>query len=184
MGWTGHFCYFCPKGQERIDFVVEKEGLNWEDEFHKVEVLKAVLRGARIWFVSRCTMKKTGESYVIVSLALTHYESKDGWLYVKIMDETCGPHFYDCPKNLIDLCTEPRNDWSKEWREECERKRKARKLSDLPFGTVIEVHTKDNPRLTVFRTYTGLRWYINEEKHYRMTAKHINQIGWHVVSKP
>lgn len=181
MGWCGHRMFYCPKGKERINIVIQEEGLNWEDEFRKVEVLKSALRGTRIWFAIRCTIKKTGETYVMATLAMTNYDPRQCWFYIKMVDETCGPCYYDCPKSILDMLSEPRNEWSKNWREGCEEARKKLKLSDLPFGTVIELHDRDHIRLMVFKTYTGLRWYVNEEKHYRMTAKSVNACGWHVV---
>lgn len=182
MGWTGIYAPFCPKGQERVNFVIEREGLNWENEEQKCEVLKSALVGAHIWFAIKCTRKDTGWSHVFAAVALTNYDPKEKYFYIKLVEESSGPYHYDCPKGILNMLSEPENDWAREWREKCIKSRaQGSKLSKLPFGTVMELHNAEKTRVYVYKKWDGGRWYVNCDRAVRYSAKYINQVGYHVV---
>jgi hypothetical protein len=52
-----------------------------------------------------------------------------GDISFKTMDESMGPHFYDCPESILSLLTAPVNSYASSWREKCRAMISARKLA-------------------------------------------------------
>ena len=52
------------------------------------------------------------DSFIYLALL----QKDDGCWGYKDMDESMGPHYYDCPLTLLKLC-EPSNQYAREWRE-------------------------------------------------------------------
>jgi len=57
------------------------------------------------------------ESGVVAHVAIT--SRRDGEFSVKYVCETTEPFYYDCPKSILKLLSEPLNDNARNWREKC-----------------------------------------------------------------
>lgn len=77
------------------------------------EVLQASKVGST-WYVA-ARLKGTEEVLAFVFLTQTR---NGEWGY-KDMDETMGPNEAKAPVGLLDLLTEPKNDYAARWRERC-----------------------------------------------------------------
>lgn len=180
MGWTGHYIGENPKGKERLAEVIHQEGLNWENETRKCEVVDSALVGSVCYFAIRCTCKDTGETKVIGTVCLTKFNK--GWFYIKCMDETMGPVEDKCPKRIINLLSPTDSEFALNWRKRClTRNSRQRMLHLLPMGTKIQLHCSGNP-VFVVTTYAGRRMYLNEERTMRATPQCINRCGYTVLA--
>lgn len=59
--------------------------------------------------------------FAVVCLTRWNPKARDGYIFAyKDMDESCGPHESQCPARILDLLTEPVNDYAREWRARCQ----------------------------------------------------------------
>lgn len=63
------------------------------------------------------------EGHTLAAVIL--FEQTDRDTRYKFMDETVGPYYYDCPKEILDLLSPPMNDYAALWRAKVEAKNKA-----------------------------------------------------------
>lgn len=184
MGWSSRYYGYAPKGKARIEAIINDEGLNAETEERKWEVLDSALRGTTAYFACRITNKQTGETKVFATVALTAMDK--GWFAIKLMDETCGPYSYDCPKRILDLLDPPSNDWAKEWRQKCEERRQNKdELSTLPLGTKVKLKNYAQPGdwiITVCK-YRGRRAYIDWLHSTKFTPRSIRSWGYTIYEE-
>lgn len=62
-----------------------------------------------------------------------------GWGQKWISEEE-GPYYYDCPKSILDLCTEPTNEYAQKWREQVRQYHEKRKNRAQPApGVVVRI---------------------------------------------
>lgn len=87
MGWWGRYVGIAPNGQARIDYVINEEGMNAEDERFIWKTLASSIKGAVIYFAIERTEKATGDRIVFANVCLTRME-KNGYLMIKSMDES------------------------------------------------------------------------------------------------
>ncbi|MBA4307720.1 DUF6927 domain-containing protein [Sphingorhabdus buctiana] len=58
--------------------------------------------------------------FAVVCLTRWNPKARDGYIFAyKDMDESCGPNECQCPARILDLLTEPANDYAREWRARC-----------------------------------------------------------------
>lgn len=104
MGWT-----FTPSFtkadlvKERTDRAIKRFTGTGGAEI-ETEVLDHSLRGNRLWKLVR--YKKHGKEEVFIALDLLAYDKRHGAGY-KDMEESSGPHVYDCPLKFLDRAPEP-----------------------------------------------------------------------------
>lgn len=79
----------------------------------------------------------------IVGVVIRTYV-RDGNFGYKIIDETCGPCYYDCPKSILDVLTETDSKYAIEWRKKCYETAKQVSISKLPIGTEIQFSYNGN----------------------------------------
>ena len=143
MGWTEYHAPCYKNG--KIDRRAEMDTYyNWEDENHKVEVLKSSMVGSTYYAAVKSINKTNGYEGVNAVICLTSTNIKDYFNFAyKDMDESCGPYKYDCPKGILDLLTPTENEYALEWRRQCYENLAAKKnpnaFNKLPVGTVIKV---------------------------------------------
>lgn len=77
------------------------------------------------------------EQEVIGVVILTYINKKNRFGY-KVISETCGPCYYDCPKPVLDVLTPTDSAYAQEWRRKCYDRLLKPSLSKLPIGTEIE----------------------------------------------
>ena len=56
----------------------------------------------------------------------------------KIISETSGPCYYDCPNSILTCLSPTTSQWAKEWREKCVKNNDLPKLNKLPIGAEIQ----------------------------------------------
>lgn len=107
MGYWGQPIKY---GEKNIDAVIRRE-FSGDD----VEVID---KASRKWdSVHYLAVRLKKLERVVAFVCVTRIN--EGYLDIKVMDESCGPCCYDAPKRLINKLSEPMNDWAKEWRETC-----------------------------------------------------------------
>jgi hypothetical protein len=105
MGWTGGELQGPFTCRAAIEFDLGAE--------FAARVIDTVRYGTVIYAAVRSRDEK--EVFGLVLLA----ERRDGILYTKPISEDMGPAEDRCPARILDLLTEPSNDWARQWRERC-----------------------------------------------------------------
>ena len=102
MGW------FYTHGASRRDIIKEQITLGQDHE-----VLRHCCRGNVLWAVIHTRKAGLDQTWIYCGLM---QRSQEGWGY-KPMDESMGPCYLTCPLSYIEQCSEPVNDWAREWRD-------------------------------------------------------------------
>ncbi len=89
------------------------------DELANVSASSAVLAhrtiGSRLWLLAQAhTGTLAGRKWI----GLTLIECRGGEAVVKCLDETLGPHYYDCPLSYLARADEPLGPHAGPWREQ------------------------------------------------------------------
>lgn len=116
----------------------------WDEERSSCRVLKSCMKG-RVWYgACEYTNHTTHETKVFGSVCLTDTDKDDYCHFsIKMMDESMGPCYNDCPVSIINLLTPTENEAANRWRKCCveayERShKKLKKLNELPIGSTIK----------------------------------------------
>lgn len=117
-------------------------------------MLESRVVGGHHWY-----LYSTPEGAKTIGLNLIKGGGRDGWGY-KGLDETMGPCEVNCPLALLAKADEPRNDYSRAWREKVRAYHAARKA-------------KPEPETGMRVTYCG--------HEYRLHTPAGPRKGWHVV---
>ena len=156
MGWTSYHVepVYKRKGYS-IDRKAECDKLfncDMVKNLGKYEVLKSSMSGSTYYAaVKRTTFATETEAEkvdIFAAVVLTGVNNKDYFNFsYKDMSESMGPHYYDCPKTILDLLTPTDSEFANEWRKLCYEKLKKKNnpdaLSNLPIGSVIK-YTRPN----------------------------------------
>ena len=200
MGWTSYHATHYKNG--KVDRKAEcdayfMEGLN-RNHFN---VLKSSMVGSTYYAavspLKRSNGKDDNGNYIYVDIPeseqevigvvfLTSTDSKDYYNFsYKNLDETCGPHRYDCPKGILDLLTPTENEYALAWRKACRenlaKKKNPNALSKLPVGTVIKIvmpfdttyfKAGQEVKLEKYKKYNSNRtqWLVLPYRGIRFTA--------------
>jgi hypothetical protein len=134
-----------------------------------------------------------------VMLCLMAYSKRDeGWGY-KDVDESMGPLEVGCPQSYIDACTEPSNDYAREWREKATahnaKVAKGIKAHDTAtIGDILMLVPGTKPRFVeveqviatkvkganrfsirlVCEDRNGFRWRVKKTQ----VAANLGRVGW------
>lgn len=183
MGWTYQSAKFY-KENGSIDRKAECDNMcNWEGKTKKYKVLKSVMKGRVYYAAGEETDKVTGETKVFAWVILTGTDSRSWYNFGhKMMDESVGPFECDCPKSILELLTEPRNDYAREWRERCWANINAPKktLASVKIGEVIEfgpnrIRVRKMAPAYQFKT----PWFYREDNNTYVKKNHIKD--WTLV---
>lgn len=104
-----------------------------------VTVAKSRMVGSTYYGAINVWTNKDGvisNEYVgVVVLTKTRYSH----ISIKVMEETMGPCYYDCPKSILDMLTPTMNELAIEWRAKCYKKADSPKgkIGKLKVGSVI-----------------------------------------------
>jgi len=112
MGW-----YSVPECKNNNDIVqyLTKDNADYNDHF-SFRVLAYTVKhhpGEDIlWMVQEFKDKRTGDITKVIGCYLIY---NGGY---KPMDETFGPHYYDCPIHYLKMVPCPDSKFAREWREQ------------------------------------------------------------------
>ena len=117
MGWDSRPKYY----GEKVDVAKEvTQRYTWVEKGH--EVLK-VVRGSRIHGETPYYVAVKIEDGVYAGICLTKVTKSDVWM--KDMDETCGPYWADAKAAaILPFLTEAKNEFAQEWREKVKEERR------------------------------------------------------------
>lgn len=134
--------------------------------------LKSRVVGNHVWQA----VKHEPTGNVFIHLHLIAKDRKGGWGY-KDMSEDAGPYCYDCPLSLLTLCSEPGNDYAKEWREKVRAYHAQRRALPKPVpGMVVNAGIFTYQLLEKLAPRKG--WRVKEVETgsmYRMSAKQLSR---------
>ena len=74
----------------------------------------------------------------VVGVVILTYVNKTNNFGYKVIGETCGPYYYDCPKSVLDALTPTDSVDAQEWRRKCYENLDKPSISKLPIGTEIQ----------------------------------------------
>jgi hypothetical protein len=105
MGWTGIPDF---KGDPKDEVLNELKGQDLE-----TMILESANRGKEYY----AALKIKSKNEIIGVVILTEF--KHGELLIKVMDESMGPYYFNCPKNVLQVLTPTKHESAKEWRSKC-----------------------------------------------------------------
>lgn len=137
----------------------------------QVQVINHRTNGNHLWML----VFDSRDNSRTIELALLH-KFDEGWGY-KIIDETCGPTYYDCPLSFLNQCTEPKNNYAKEWREKVRRDAESNALRRNAYtpGLLLKV---GNATYRLVEYLGRLGWNVvnvGNNLTYRMPCKVLKQ---------
>lgn len=128
MGWT---CTYKQPGIGLTQFFVDNGTLAWSvDKPYQYRVLDSALVKFVHYAAIERIEKATGNRMVFATVILTKIfkKDRDGFNFCwKDMDESSGPCEDNCPERILNLLTEPFNEYAREWRQRCWAKVEVRK---------------------------------------------------------
>lgn len=181
MGWDSRNATRY-KSNGKIDIIAEvSKQLNWESETHIYSVLKSCAIGSKVYLAVEKFSKQDNKKDVFAVVALTHIDMKDYFNFSeKIMDETVGPNYYECPKSILKLLTPIDSEWANEWRKKCWGNANKRSLSSYPIGTKLQTKYKGEQielvkaKPNANKNAIWVNWDINT----RFPASYLNRVGY------
>jgi len=141
MGWTGGALQGPFTARAAIEFEFGAEFLP--------RVIDTARYGTVIYAAVRALDKQ--QIFGLVLLAERH----GGVLYTKPISEDMGPSEDHCPARILDLLTEPSNDWARQWRERCRARLAKPRPRDGQTVTFSESITFTNGQTHSSFTYQG-----------------------------
>jgi hypothetical protein len=123
MGWTGGHLEGRFTALAAIEFDLGSDFAS--------RVIDTVRYGTVIYAAVRSCDER--QVFALVLLA----ERRGGVLYTKPISEDMGPAEDHCPARILDLLTEPSNDYARQWRERC-RARLARPIPSKGQRVIFE----------------------------------------------
>lgn len=173
MGWISYHASEYKKGSIDRKAEIEK---NFALDSYKV--LKSTMVGSTYYAAVQSDKTKDIFGYVV----LTSVNNKDYYNFsYKGISEDMGPYSYDCPPSILKLLTPTENEYAKEWRASCLKKREAKKkLKSLPEKTKIHVDVMDE--FYIKENLYGKKYWIKESNsRYYISEKNILRYGYQVV---
>ena len=186
MGWISHRATKY-KNSRTIDRKAEIDAL-WNEEINQnCKVLKSSMVGSVYYGAIQ-----VDENNIHAAICLTSVDMQEYYNFsYKLMDETMGPMYFDCPVGILKLLTKTDDEYANEWRRRCwenyESKRSEKKnsnsLKNLPVGTKISFIAKyptnnseegEEIVLTKIQRFDRAIWY---RKGFRWLEKHIKEIS-------
>jgi hypothetical protein len=161
MGWHGRF----GSKQEAVIDVIREMGDALVD--HSVV-------GNHLW-----TLFRTEDGRLAIGLDLLKRGGNDWW--VKSMDETMGPYYYDCPMRLIRAASPPVSETAATWRKDVEawHKKKAeerKKTISVKPGDVIQYGSRQFKLTENLGRRGWLITDVDSNKMYRMPVTRLRRI--------
>jgi hypothetical protein len=159
MGWTEHAAsYFYPNGSvnrkaecdyyfegslNRGHYKILKSVMKGSVYYGAIMPLKRPMKnafgdnvlGADGWYIYEDVPESERE--VVGVVIRTYVNDKNNFGY-KLISETSGPCYYDCPKSILDILTPTDNAFAQEWRKKCYDNLSKPSLSKLPIGAEIQ----------------------------------------------
>lgn len=133
-----------------------KEYLGWEEG--KVKRLEASPIRGGVYFAAVASGER-----VIGCVFLVRHDKEDGHHCIKYMDESYGPGYYECPREVFDLLTplkEGESKYAEDWRSQVEAYHGlSRRLDELEQGTRIRF--KDS--IMICKSNNLLDHYLEDE---------------------
>lgn len=192
MGWTSYNAkHYNSKGQ--VDRVAECTDILTESNgpYGSWIPLKVIAKGRTVYAAVR-RVKPGCEPYVYASVILTSTNMRDYYNFsYKEIDETCGPCECECPATILNMLSPTDNVYANEWRENCrkniqkqkEYKKNPDSLSNLPFGSVIEMPHWDGTTRILTKTKSYYPKVIWTNGTYRYTTATIKKQGYKVIKR-
>jgi hypothetical protein len=111
MGWYG----IRKESNEKLKDVLINELFSPSDR-NKFELMAISMVGNTAYLATKII--STGKVFASVVITKTDNSSYNN-LWYKEMDETAGPHYYDCPQKILKMLTPTDSEYANEWRKEC-----------------------------------------------------------------
>ena len=133
----------------------------WSNDEIEYRVLRSAVRGRVYYAAVERVSWSDGCRSVTAAVCLFHYtpRARDGHVFgYKDMEESMGPHYWDCPAAILDLLTETEAPYAIKWRADCRARlsiqTEARKTPRPKAGDILvlaqPVKFADGARLSRF----------------------------------
>ncbi|WP_285905118.1 hypothetical protein [Pseudodesulfovibrio pelocollis] len=119
MGWTHTQRHDFENDEQFIKSWIVGRGFTmhgWSDVPEKGS------RGKKgVYYIAVSNDKNPGEVFAVLVLYEWTQDGRLNFLY-KVMDETVGPFYYDCPSRILNLLTDTEYPEAITWRKQCRMK--------------------------------------------------------------
>lgn len=105
------------RGKALIARALSDAGFTDESGKGRVEVLRSSLVGNVIYSAVKVTNRITDREDVTAYVIKTYQSVRKNEFGIRVECETVKLIYTDCPKCILKLLTEPKNEWAREWRE-------------------------------------------------------------------
>lgn len=167
MGWTETVARHYKNGK------VDKNKEILEVFADGYEIIKGSFVGST-WYGA---VKHNNEIFGCVARTSVRKEGYGHWFGYKLMDETEGPYYFDCPVSILNLLTPTDNEIANEWRNKCrENILKKKKAKSIPVGTILEFDWQGRKRQAQLRvsSYSGKkRWFDTVDVNHYYPTKYV-----------
>jgi hypothetical protein len=126
----------------------------------------------------------------IVGVVMLTGTRKNGRYFAyKMMDETVGPNYYDCPQSILELLTPTTVPYAVAWRQKCKERNEKIKHGDLPVGSIIEF-VKNGKKFTLTKRAPAYQfknsWWssVDDEGCMRYYSKKRIPVDFTVIKNP
>jgi hypothetical protein len=138
-----------------------------------------------------------GQVFGIIFLTSINMKDYHNFSY-KPMDETMGPHRYDCPISILRLLSETDNEYALKWRQKCwdnhNQKKNPNGIHKLPEDSVIKVimpfdttYCKEGQEVMLFKKKWGKRskWFMKNTNVYftQGLMKCVTENGFEIIQR-
>ena len=159
MGWESFYCDK-PSMPKELKALVE-EKFNTLGFRNKTRILKQKLVG-KTWYAKVESTDHDGNKYAWFCVCVTDW--KDGELYLKWLDNSCGPGYYDCPVDWF-KGVPVHNEYDAAWRKSCEvhqtkKTSTAAAIKLLKAGDLVKFSTRYGDSDKWY--YTGEKWTFSD----------------------
>jgi hypothetical protein len=154
---------------------------NWENDKEKSVLVAKRVTNTGLWTLQ--TITSGDKVYNVLTFHKMHKSGSQWW--VKSMDTSCGPMFWDCPKALVKKWRSLNgdyfvNDWEQQWYDRwLETESLWKKITELKSGDQVMVGT----RKVVFKFWhrrTTTTFFVGHEvgstQLYRWITANIKEI--------
>ncbi len=136
------------------------------------KIVKSVMKG-NIYYGA---IKDGEEIFAVVIPVKTTVKNYFNLTY-RIIHESEGPIYHDCPESILNVLTPTDSEWANEWRKKCrEYLKKKKQFENIKFGQKVEI-TLNGEKMILIKhppAYQFKKWFwMKEDNHTYINKKYV-----------
>ena len=157
----------CQQRRGRKPSEIAREELEWRSGDSYNKVLISHMHGFREFYALCEHQKDNVVTTYAVMIKISYYKDE---VCTKVMDETMGPCYYNCPAKILDRLPETDNKFALEWRKKCREQIQMNKLTKLKrkpgtklkgklsIGETFTIVKRGQRKIGLYCHETGITW--------------------------